>query len=458
MLSAIKHMLKVMLDACHIDIFALNPIASYPEFEKGLTVSRQTSTGKSLPVWFPRTRQLFHFVATALVRLLRLKRFPSPPSDGIIFVVGTRNQSHALQPIYDKIEENKFWFDENSISSIRRLASVFALPYLPCLLYRMFLSKGYRFKSFRMSLTTYWQTFGTYIATRIWLRKSAPASVVFGNDHVGFYRTFNEAARQEGVPTFYVQHACVADYFPPLEYRYALLDGLDAADKYANKPGASEIFLTGIAKFEADETRPRSDHDTVGLSFNLLDGESFITELLSEMADRFPEKSLICRLHPSTPAALQERVNRHCEQLEIQVSDAKSESVFDYVDRIDIMVCGASSIILEAALKGVQSIALFSEHASDVYGFVKNGLCPMANNVDELISMIEKPRDHQQLVAATEYYCAGYGEQNRPEAATLAAQIISNPTDESLKKDWISLENQKHANVLQFQLHGSQSE
>ncbi len=449
MFSALTNWFKVMFAASRINIFDLNPISSYPEFENGLTVSRRNSTGRDPIVWFPRTRQLISFVVITIVRIFRLKRFPKPETSSIIFVAGTKNQTEALKPIYEQLEVTQFWLSEPSIAPLRRFAYVISLLYFPCLIYQMICAKGYRSKSFRHSLEKYWLTYGIYFVIRIWLRKTQARSVVLANDHVGFYRTFNQAAQDEQVKTFYVQHACVADFFPPLIYDMALLDGLDAVDKYCNKPCKSKIFLTGIAKFNDANRVENDERNVIGVSFNLLDNEEFVKNLLRSLVSSFPKKQIISRLHPATPQNQVERISEFCNSQNILSSNPKSEDVFEYIKQIDVMVCGASSIILEAALKGVPSIAYFSEFASDVYGFVKNGLCEQAHSIDELVQKLESIQDDKQLLTATRYYCAGYGIENRPPAAKLAADIIQHSNDGPFEPHWVKLSTQ-NACVMEY--------
>ncbi|WP_145388584.1 hypothetical protein [Stieleria neptunia] len=299
-------------------------------------------------------------------------------------------------------------------------------------------------KTFRESVRIYLRTYGVYIAARYWFKKSKPGCIILSNDHVGTYCALNKAAQDEGVPTVYIQHACVADHFPALKFDYAFLDGRDAFDKYGPST-KTKVFLTGIAKYDhtfraKDLTRPKDgeQQSSIGICFNLLDDFEYTRTVLSQLRSDFVSREILVRLHPATPPAIFDAVRRLCEDMNLCMSEAAVEDSFAFLERVGILVCGASSIALEAALMGVPSVVYFSSETEDVYGFVKHGLSRHARSLEriaaEIVDLDRQPRS--VLAEKAEYFCAGCSRPDRPPSAALAADLISRICDSEEPLGW----------------------
>ena len=66
------------------------------------------------------------------------------------------------------------------------------------------------------------------------LSKTKPKLVIVSNDHSLNCRSLRLAAQILGIRTLYIQHASISNIFPPLEFDYALLDGLVSYKKYVS--------------------------------------------------------------------------------------------------------------------------------------------------------------------------------------------------------------------------------
>ena len=418
-----------------LDPFELNPVVWQESFNAGYTASRYAGGGK------PRRLGALWGLMRLSLRSMNAWRHPSGSpafADGdVAWIVRTQNQRAALEPIAAAMGRSEAFEAVVGNSQISRYGLRVSVWFLPILIYRWFRASPRQRRSMRDGIEAYLATYGEYVAARRSFKRERPAVVVLSNDHVGFYNAVRLAAQHAGIPTVYVQHACVADHFPPLRFDWALLDGRDAAEKYLTRPTEAKVFLVGIAKLDDIASRTSCEGDAgdaagrdrrfrIGVCFNALDDEDFIEQTLRTVREAFPEADVVGRLHPATRPTIVRRVQQLAETLSVNLSDSRGQSAIDFVATLSVMVCGASSIILEAAAAGVPSVAYFSEQATDVYGFVANGLCEHAADADALAPAIKlaSRTTPSVLAARVAHYSDGFGQPDRPPSAEITAEII----------------------------------
>lgn len=431
---------NLILGAVRLDTVSLIPNSSHKPLHANLLLElgdKRTHFGA--PVL-----HLFGF----LRRMLGAWRHPGAAlptcESGLIHFIGlSSNQIASLGPIHEQLSSRRssmLWTRE----SFRRLfvwAYPLSLPFLPCLLYQWLTSREYRRASFRWSMDDYWLNYGLYMAWRFWLRRVAPTAVLIGNDHVQMSCVLAAAARDEGILTWYVQHACVTEAFPPLSTDYALLDGIDAAEKYAGAgPSATKVFLVGIGKFDAfsASVRTSTQFRELGVCFSMADSVDRSLELLRALANHAITKrvAVTVRPHPRMPAGSIDQLESAAKEFGFAWSEPTVESSFEFLCRQDVMICGLSAIALEASLVNVVPLnyQLNLDHA-DWYGFIKNGLTRSTENLDYLAEWLEEfevsgtPAVRQLATR----YCATVGSRWDGHSAELAAMVIDATlqTDES---------------------------
>lgn len=253
------------------------------------------------------------------------------------------------------------------------------------------------------------------------LRAIEPAFVLLSNDHSLLNRAMLHAAKSIGIPTGYVQHAAVTKGFPPLGFDVAFLDGLDALEKY-DLPGSSgcTVFLTGMAK--SDEARrrarPRDGVSVLGLALNPLDRPEAVIAFVTELRSLAPDLAIVARPHPSDA--------RDWDALlpGLERSDPRTESPFAFLDRVDALVCGPSSIALEAALVGVLPLtADFDGRGVDHYGFVGSGLVRKVEDAGQALAVLKGhggPPSEELL----RRYSATVGTSYDGRSAELVAELV----------------------------------
>ena len=418
---------RVYFSALFLDILSLDPISTSAELEEVLIASRR-SVGIRERRHFPIIAHLVRILKICFESMFEVRHLPSLQNATALFVAGTHNQVQALKPICDRLHSTHYWFDSDELKKARPLFYVRSLPFFPLIAARACTASKRKRTIYSRCLPELFRIYGTYVAFRSWLREHRPSCVVFSNDHVGVYLALNKAAQDENIKTVYVQHACVTSDFPLLPSDIALLDGGDAAMKYKcdTKLSPCAAFLVGISK--APEYREKdATARGIGVAYNLVDTFDFIRAQLSFLVSSFPDERIVVRLHPSTPSHLTNSVVQFCSKEGIDLSNALLESTFEYARSLDVLVCGASSIVLEAAMVHVPTVAFFGGEIGDHYQFVENHLCWHATTFEQLRRRVVEIRSQKQttdMKKKVSYYSAGFGDPSRPPSSTLAASII----------------------------------
>ena len=308
------------------------------------------------------------------------------------------------------------------------LAVLLALPFLPSLIRRLRASSDYVRRSARHHADLLFLAPGYYVASALWLRRHRPVAVFIANDHLMTTRAFNQAARDLGIPTFYVQHACVTTRFPPLAFTYALLDGRDALQKYEEAgPSDTIVYLTGLPK--AAEHLGHANTQTqvrrVGICINELDPVGAVIDLCKAIRRAFPDMEMTLRPHPASIAVLDELLPA-LGGIDLRISNPLTESPFAYLARVDALLAGDSSIHLEAALVNVYPIYYpLSGAMADIYGFVARGLVEVAPSLAAAIDFlrrlaVEKPPVRHRA----RYYDESLDTPHEGQASGLARRLI----------------------------------
>ncbi|MBR7887578.1 hypothetical protein J9B83_01400 [Marinomonas sp. A79] len=254
------------------------------------------------------------------------------------------------------------------------------------------------------------------------LKKTRPNIVVMSNDHNVSNRSLRLAAELLNIKTLYVQHASVSNFFPPLEFDYALLDGRESFYKYqeclstfddvdfkvVENNKKCNVFLTGQKKETRFIAKNKSDFFTVGIPINKIDDLIFIENLIKKI--RCNDVKCIIRQHPTHKSCDISRLRRvFLNDTLVDWSDPHNEYLPEYFSKIDIVVAGNTSIHLEAVLSGLPSFYVETNKDStysDYYGYVRNGVSiALKNNftTDFLMTETKVFFDHDRLISIKNY-------------------------------------------------------
>lgn len=447
--------ISILRDAIRLDIYDLNFSFSSDAMVDISISSYKTSRvrGKHMLI---RLSALFRI---ALVRLCNLRPGRKEPMqlNPILFFACSKNQKDALLPIKGKIGNSRFLgMDLDDIEPFPVFEAIlFSLPFLPLLLVRFLGDRSHNRHSFRWALHFYLFSYGFYVLSRLLMRRMSPSAVVVANDHSMHLRAFVKAARDAGIPSIYTQHACITWNFPALSFDYALLDGKDALMKYDSAgPSTTKIYLIGIPKYDA-YFKLLNTHKTVmsiGLCIGTLESPSRVEQLLEHLRKTYSDLQLVLRPHPGdTRVALWTNLS---EKYGVDFSNSKSEGAFDLLARVDVVISGDSSILLEAALMDVYPVYYdFTLDSLDFYGFLRNGLVEYASEPEEVCSILERlSKSKPSVRSRTKLYCASVGTRFEGHSSELAAKIIGDMASCASvdTKLWTKIAGLKHLEAYEF--------
>lgn len=352
----------------------------------------------------------------------------------IFFFVTSQNQAHSLRPLLPYLDKTCWCKDRNQVkdgypfpSFWAHFISLFFIPMVIVQFWRGRKTHDIGIQS-RYGMDRYLLTYGYYVVARLWLRRHAPKAVVIANDAIIYLRTVAQAAKDEQIATFYLQHASITERFPPLMCDYALLDGIDALETYA-AIGESDttVFLIGMPKFDkafgAINTHPTVS--AVGICVNMLDSIERVEELCALLQQRFPDLRKYLRPHPRETRTGQWR--QLGKRYGFTISDPGEEDSFGFLQKIDVMLADNSSIHVEAALLNVYPIqySFSGGGMTPTYGFIERGLCDSLTDpaaVCDLLAMLV--RDKPDIRARAIPYCATIGTAYDGQSCQLAGSII----------------------------------
>ncbi|MBD1397643.1 hypothetical protein H9Q13_10730 [Pontibacter sp. JH31] len=261
------------------------------------------------------------------------------------------------------------------------------------------------------------------------LKKYRPQAIVFANDHNADARAMLLAAKALGIKTIYIQHSSISQLFPPLNFDLNLLEGQDALDKYRQcGPVDGRVEFIGMPK--ADKFVKLRNHRpavrTVGIACNLMDRLEEVEALLKAMTGTFPLLRIILRPHPRDTRSytFAQRLSPH-----ISLSDVGQQSVFEYLQELEMLISGNSGIHLEAVLLNVWSVYFNfnpKEELHDYYGFVKHGLVEEVTSFASLQPLLQQgiARKPDVYLRAT-YYSATVGTAYDGKSSELAVQHLN---------------------------------
>ena len=322
----------------------------------------------------------------------------------VVFIALTNNQFYTLDPIQKKISNSivfspllfSFLNKENKSTQIfiKRLSYLFDLI---CQNYFFIkILKSMYFKYF----TVAFYNAGFYNAYCNIFKSYKPSAIVFSNDVHPHIRSFVKAAKQEGIPTIYIQHCTASSVFPIIDYDYAFLEGQFSVDSYLISP-KSKVRLVGMPKYDKFKyfANTGSTVKTIGIAINAIDNDDDkIIRLFSELSS-ITNTKIIFRPHPAL-LPFKKTFGWH------EFSNPNLESSFVFLKKIDVLIAGNSSIHVEAALLNITCfhLDLTINNYLDYFDFIKNGIS-IQSSIDEISDQIRLNSTHRYSpLSKVKYY------------------------------------------------------
>ncbi len=341
------------------------------------------------------------------------------------------NQYNALKPLNYKLQNSVFVGLERNSENRLYMGIGFMLSFILLPYFIYVLNKKYKKHKLRIIeyLPHYFNIYGMFMWWRFYLKRIKPKSIIFPNDHLVWHRVLRIAAESSNIPTIYIQHASVTERFPKLEFDLSLLEGQDALDKYSKKGINGKVILVGMLKFDKyySKINQSKSAKTIGICTNILDDESLIEKLCSELKFAFPEKTIILRPHPRD--ARFSFYKNLIVKFKIEFSDSKIENSFEFLQKVDVNIAGESSIHLETVLLNVYPIYFqFSKNKLDHYGYIKNNLImDYFDKTKPLIDKINNIKNNKPNVRnRAKYYIDTIGSKHDGKSVEKALKIVKN--------------------------------
>jgi len=345
-----------------------------------------------------------------------------------MFVV-SRNNAEALSFLQEKIPQAQYVTLAKDIPGYATTRIPLKLKWthyykLPVLLFWFKRKHPVFFKH------NYWTVFyacGLYEEAIRVLKHFRPKSLIFSNDHNQDAIAFKLAAADLGIKTIYIQHASINSYFPPLDFDLSLLEGECSLEKYQSiGPVKGKIIRIGMPKFDAYAAKRNfsTEIKRVGVCTNLLDSPLKAYRIIESIHEAFPEMEIIFRAHPIDQRPLPEG------KVSVKISNAKEESTFDYLTRVDLIIACNSSILLEACMMNVTPVYFRMEDEPmpemfDLYGYVKNGVARYVPDYLSLIAYLESVRMNKPMVfGASKKYNEVIGTPDEGRSMEIAASEV----------------------------------
>lgn len=419
------------------DIFDINYLVSHKNFNSIRSLYYSDS------IW-----RLFRSICTFLLTIISYVLFKNfgvskLPKVKYAFFGATSNNIRALQPVMRNLQ-NAFLYKKEILPY--GLTALYSLRYVLVIISLYKKNNGYIKKSIASDFSSYCLACAYITIGKLILYKVEPKVSIFANDHGYPYRALFRIAQNNGIKTVYMQHASVSENFPPLEYDYAFLDGMESFEKYLkDKTCKAKVFLSGPSRFDLKrqvnkDVQYSNDIKKVGIAINEFDNKDKVIELIYQLRS-IGNFEYSIRPHPRQNQYTWQKISK---KLGCKFSFANKEDPLTFISTKDIFIAGESSFHLDVAIMGKYSFYYnFTNSATfDNYGYLKNKLvmditeiaiCKIA---DLLNSNIFNDRD-----SLIKYYVANYKTHFWGKASEVISLTISNLTDKGqIPPFWIEKE------------------
>lgn len=379
---------------------------------------------------------IFHF----FLSILKIKKF-FLPRNKIIFYTISKNNYDSLEPIYKKLIKNSIFLS----SDFRLSKNTFLFPliipiiisflFIPSIIINIIKESRMNKKRYLLFFNDILLSIGFKSFITFYLKLLKPKAIIFANDHSFYARMLVKAAGKKNIPCFYIQHSAVTNIFPKIISNFALLEGKDSLVKYYNSEQLEKgVYLIGSPKFDKHYNKINNNKKikSIGIcSTDSMDKDQ-VLELIYMVKNKFNKNTIYFRPHPGERISSKYKNNKILDN--INYSDPLKEDSFDFLKKVDVVISGNSSIILESTMMNVYPIlwldskatSKYNDNPNDKYGFIQNGLSFPHKTINEINDrlnqlLINKP----EVRSKARYYIENINTDWDGKSSEFAAKIIS---------------------------------
>jgi len=355
------------------------------------------------PVWrqhINKPQSLLRVILSFTRRCLHYLFFgdkKEPIAGKIIFFSTTENNNKSLRPVWDRLKSDEYviW-DRDEIFSESKILFFSFVNFYKFLWTYFTSSKDERLV---MRQYDYWftQAWGLYkVIDRFFLKnKDQIKLVVLANDESPENRCIAESCLKQQIKTLYTQHAAATFSLPNNIFSYSFLDGYDAFRKYSYYyPIKGKVFLSGSPRFDSYYGPKCPQY--IGIATNLADDMMKAIDLCSFLKSKGYD-NLILRPHPRQ--TLSDDIKVRLNNMNIPISEAKDESTFKFLSKLELLIANNSSIHFDAMVARVQSIKYnfaskqyaINDTVCDQYSFDSSGIVICCETFEDILQECENP-------------------------------------------------------------------
>lgn len=203
--------------------------------------------------------------------------------------------------------------------------------------------------------------------------------ICVASDHSPIVMGLLDVARRKGIRICYIQHAPVAQYFPPLDYDLSILFDRSSISTYERAAVRRHTSNKGkiliLPPFDTDSVQPRLGRGgfRIGVCLSYLFNANNLIFLIDQLVDHPMVANVRLRRHPRCRAELSELM-RHplvCEPV--------WGSLSGFAEECDIVLVPNSGVAIELLHMGkpVFYTPDMDFIGYDYYGFVESGVIPL---------------------------------------------------------------------------------
>ena len=418
------------------------------EFSAGQNTKTNLSRFRETNAILSIFKQALSYIYLIIIHL-RFKRSLIKNRD-ILFFCATPNQFSVLYPITTYLPNDRYSFVVPRSLKISEQSNQSQLNYVTVNLYDVFkffilnvVRLAYLVRLFMNQKGLLIYRGMSFFSVHFWLiyhftliQYSKPKLVVLANDHNAQTRSLLVVCRHLDIKTAYVQHAEVSDRFHSLDFDLSFLYGqyslniYKRCEKRRNKgtvpPTQRLYFLSGSLRNIDISDRKSKNDKLIHIGF-LIKGTDLLEDIIASAKHLARYGVVIVRPHPNLRhQAIKAKLEKECPQ-RVFFSNSLTESSSDFLSKVDVIISGNSTMLLEAAIAGVLPIYVDNMSAGvlDYYGFVENNV---AVSIGDTLSITHKDLvkafNYNCDVGAIKYYINTYGSSDYGNEPKLVSQKI----------------------------------
>ena len=346
----------------------------------------------------------------------------SPNNRGkAVFFAISKNNLDALKPVFALFQPDAIMLTNNHELRSSSILIPFIFPYILSIFYIpksiLIYNRASQIdkKVFQLYFHHILLSMGYFRYCQLYLHLFSPKTIVFANDHVYYTRILIMLAEKKGIKCYYLQHSSITSDFPKLFSSFALLEGQYAKEKYvSNGSDSSRITFIGIPKFDkfVNDINQKKCVKRIGICTTRSMDVNEITDLIALIKDSFPDLEVVLRPHPSSESL--KKYQDLIDSFDLGISNSKTEDTFAFLNKVDAIISGNSSIHLEAALLNVFPIYYFGQKTEilyqgdgyDKFDYVKNKIAYPVDGLKDVVHLLEQIMENKPNIRPrAKYYC-----------------------------------------------------